>query len=203
MLKIYTYTPRGYFGSNMYLISSRDEWAVIDPSVEYARALSEHPDMSGKLRYVLLTHGHFDHILKINSWADSATEVIVGDGDAPLLSDPHLNCYLGFLGVNDGYFGAYRTVSDNETLRLGEDIIRVISTPGHTPGGVSYRIADNIFVGDTIFSGGGYGRCDLPLGDEDVLEKSIIRLITHEADGMVYPGHGEPSKLSEIIRYFM
>ena len=203
MLNIYTYTPRDYFGSNMYLISSDDEWAVIDPSIEFGKAIKEHPDILDRLRYILLTHGHFDHILKINSWADNAREVIVGAEDIQLLRDSYLNCYLGFLGVSDGYFGECRGVYDNDMLRLGSESIRVISTPGHTPGGVCYRIGDNLFVGDTIFSGGGYGRCDLPLGDIDALEKSIIKLITREADATVYPGHGQASKLSEIIRFFM
>ena len=203
MISVYTYTPQQYFGSNMYLISSGDEWAVIDPSVEYATVLRDHPEISGKLRYALLTHAHFDHIAKLSSWADMVDIVIVGAHDAPMLREAYLNCYHGFLGIEDGYFGEYKTVSDNDVLELGSDTIRVISTPGHTPGGVCYRIGDKLFVGDTIFSGGGYGRCDLPLGDIDALEKSIIRLITHEADGMVYPGHGESSRLSEIIRYFM
>ena len=120
-----------------------------------------------------------------------------------MLADPYLNCYLGFLGIEDGYYGKYRAVDDGDVLELGGVKINVISTPGHTPGGVSYRIDGHLFVGDTVFSGGGYGRCDLPGGDIDTLEKSIIKLITREADCTVHPGHGDKSKLSDIIRHFM
>ena len=202
MVKIYTYVPKGYFGSNTYLISSEDEFAVVDPSVDYNRILIGHPEIKDKIKYVLLTHAHFDHIIEINSWSEVAGEVIVGSGDASMLKDPYLNCYLGFLGIEEGYYGRYRTVNDGDILKLGEYSIRIISTPGHTPGGVSYKIDDHLFVGDTVFAGGGYGRCDLPGGDVDALEKSIIKLITREDECTVHPGHGDKAKLSEIIRYF-
>lgn len=203
MIKVYTYVPKGYFGSNTYLIASGDEYAVVDPSVNYSRVLEGHPEIKDKVKYVLLTHAHFDHIIEINSWSEIAEQVIVGRGDEKMLADSYLNCYLGFLGIEDGYFGPYTVVGDEDKLYLGDAEIRVISTPGHTPGGVCYRVEEHIFVGDTIFSGGGYGRCDLPGGDIDTLEKSIIKIITKENDGIVHPGHGDKSKLSEIITYFM
>ena len=192
------------YGSNCYLISSGDEYAIIDPSADYVNALRKYPNIKGRLKYVLLTHCHFDHILTIDQWAEACDgQVYVGAEDAPWLSDPTLNCYLGFLGINQGYHGKYNTLSDKDTLRLGDDVIDVIACPGHTPGGVSFRIGDKIFCGDTVFAGGGYGRCDLPGGDIDTLEKTLIRLITHISDGVFYPGHGPSTTLKEIVYNFM
>lgn len=203
MLKIIKLTPDGYFGSNCYLIGSDDEYAVIDPSVSYSRALAEHPEIAGRLKYILLTHAHFDHILKIDSWYEQCKRVIIGAKDIPALKDPYLNCYLGFLGVEDGFFEEAQGVHNDDILLLGGLSIRVIDCPGHTPGGVSYRIDDCIFVGDTVFEKGGYGRCDLPLGDIDALEKTLIKLLTHEADAVIYPGHGNETTIKDIVTYFM
>ena len=102
MLKIQSFTPKDYFGSNTYLISSGDDFAIIDPSVSYDTLVQEIPEVARGLRYVLLTHAHFDHILKLSEWADRAEKVIVGAEDAPALSNEYLNCYLGFLGIKDG-----------------------------------------------------------------------------------------------------
>ncbi len=203
MIEVYSFCPTDYFGSNCYLLESGGEYAVVDPSVEYGKVLDKHPEIEGKIKYILLTHCHFDHIYKINSWVTVCKNVVVGFDDARALCDSYLNGYWGFLGFNDGYFGQYKCVRDADTLELGGTPITVIGCPGHTPGGVSYRIENKIFCGDTVFAKGGYGRCDLPGGDIDVLEKTLIRLITHQADDSVfYPGHGESTTLFEIIQYF-
>ena len=202
MLKIRCFAPKDYFGANTYLVSSGGEFAVIDPSVSYDEIASQIPEL-GRVKYVLLTHGHFDHIIKLDEWAEHADEIIVGVGDGPMLSDEYLNCYLGFLGVKDGYYGRYSVGVEGDTLPLGGDIIEIREYPGHTPGGLGFRVRENLFVGDTVFADGGYGRCDLPGGDEDLLEKSLIKLFTHEADCILYPGHGKSQWLHDAIKYFM
>ena len=191
------------YGSNCYLISLDDKYIVIDPSADYFEAVRRFPDIENKIEYVLITHAHFDHFLSIKGWADVCDNIIVGADDAAALSNSHLNCYLGFLGVDDGYYGNYTTVNDGDVITVGSYKIQVIACPGHTPGGVSYKICDKIFCGDTVFAGGGYGRCDLPGGDIDALEKSIIKLITHYEDVVFYPGHGESTRLRELIYHFM
>lgn len=205
MVKVYTLEPSGYFGSNCHLICADDEYAVVDPSVDYATVISTHPEISGKVKYILLTHCHFDHILHIDSWVQQnpSAEVVIGKDDGPSLSQPMLNCYLGFLGVYDGYYGKYTPVTEGSQLSLGGKRIKVIECPGHTAGGVSYRIEDCLFVGDTLFEGGGYGRCDLPGGDFSLLEKTIIKIISREAEAKVYTGHGLNTTLSEIIKNLM
>lgn len=202
MIKINTFSPCDCFGSNCYLIGSNGEYAIVDPSVGHNEIFLQCPEAEGKVKYILLTHCHFDHILKLNEWYSICKNVYVGADDAIALGDPYLNCFLGFLGTEDGFWGEVNKINDGDTLVLGVDTIRVIGCPGHTPGGVSYRVGDNIFVGDTVFENGGYGRCDLPRGDIDVLEQTLIRLLTHEADATVYPGHGGKTTIRDIVTYF-
>ena len=204
MLNVCNLRPVEPYGSNCYLLSSAGQYAVIDPSGDYSECIKAYPEIEGKLKFVLLTHAHFDHILAINAWKDHCETIYVGAEDAEMLSDATKNCYLGFLGVDDGYYGEYKTLTDGDTLVLGNETITVIGCPGHTPGGVSYKVGNKIFCGDTVFAGGGYGRCDLPGGDIDVLEKTLIKLITHMPDDSVfYPGHGASTTLKELIYYFM
>lgn len=203
-MDIYNLSPVEPYGSNCYLLSSSGEFAVVDPSADYQSAFKKYPEIEGRVKYVLLTHAHFDHILAIDSWKDKCEAVIVGSSDAEFLSDSTKNCYLGFLGVDDGYYGSYKCVNDGDKLLLGSEEISVIACPGHTPGGVSYQIGDAVFCGDTAFAGGGYGRCDLPGGDIDVLEKTLIRLITElSSETVFYPGHGPSTTLKELVYYFM
>ena len=196
-------SPIEPYGSNCYLLSSSGEFAVADPSASYDDAVRLRPEIEGRVKYVLLTHAHFDHILAIDTWANKCERVIVGKGDELSLSDAYKNCYLGFLGVHDGYNGHYNTVSDGDTLTLGGENVQIIACPGHTPGGVSYKIGNSVFCGDTAFAGGGYGRCDLPGGDIDTLEKTLIKLITTlPTETVFYPGHGASTTLQELIYYF-
>ena len=202
-MEIYSLSPIEPYGSNCYLLSSFGEFAVVDPSANYEDAVRLYPEIEGRVKYVLLTHAHFDHILAINTWADKCESVIVGKGDGESLSDAYRNCYLGFLGVRDGYNGTYKEISDGDIIRLGNEDIHVIACPGHTQGGVSYKTGDSVFCGDTAFAGGGYGRCDLPGGDIDVLEKTLIKLITTlPSETVFYPGHGDTTTLYELIYYF-
>lgn len=204
MLEIISLRPITPYGSNCYLLSSSDEYVVVDPSADYSEAVRKYPQIDGKIKYVLLTHAHFDHMLTINSWARQCDDVIVGEEDADALSNSTKNCYLGFLGVDDGYYGSYKTVSDGDVLRFGDAKINVIGCAGHTPGGVSYQIGNDVFCGDTAFAGGGYGRCDLPGGDIEVLEKTLIKLVTQlPSESVLHPGHGTSTTLKELIYYFM
>lgn len=202
MLKINKLIPKVGFGSNCYLLELNGDWVVIDPSVSYEEALSSHPEMAGRVKYVLVTHAHFDHILSIDTWSKVVSVVCVGAADATSLSDAYRNCYLGFLGVHDGYYGEVQRLSDGDKLSFGGTFIEVIATPGHTPGAVSYKICDAIFVGDTLFERGGYGRCDLPGGDISVLEQTLIDLFTRFKQERFYPGHGNSSTFLETLKYF-
>ncbi len=199
-MEIITFTPRDYFGSNMYLVSSGSESAVIDPSVDVAKICDRLERSNLTLRYIILTHAHFDHISGIDSWVEKfpSANVVVGMGDRNMLSDSYLNCYRTFLGVNKGYYGECITVADGNILLLGEEKLTVIETPGHTPGSISLLGQDCVFVGDTVFQGGGVGRCDLPGGNFYLLRESINRLLSLPHQLTVYSGHGDKAKLEDI-----
>ena len=184
------------FQSNCYIISSDSECAVIDPCVPYEASL-----LSGELRYILLTHAHFDHILDIDNWVENTgATVIVSEHDQPSLSDPIRNCYKLYDGSERGYFGKTQGVNDGDLLPIGNETIRVISCPGHTIGSVSYLVGNDMFVGDTVFAGGGYGRCDLPTSSFTMLKDSINKICALDEGITMYPGHGTTTTIKQYKR---
>jgi glyoxylase-like metal-dependent hydrolase (beta-lactamase superfamily II) len=200
-MKVYTYTPKKYFGSNTYILISGSHGAVIDPSVSFAEASTLIKGLEVSIDYIILTHAHFDHMLKIDDWCDNtAAEVLVGVSESVALRNSIMNCYSLFMGMDTGYFGQYRVVSGGDVIRLGEESIKVIDTPGHSIGSISLVTDIGVFVGDVAFEGGGVGRTDLPGGDEEVLSMSIAKLKKLSPDTVIYSGHGNPTTV-EKIRY--
>ncbi len=203
MINVYTLTPIDTFGSNMYIIESEKEYAVIDPSVDFFIAARSYPEIKHGTKYIILTHAHFDHFLCIDTWkAQTDAEVLIGRYDAPALSDPYKNAYKIFYAKDCGYFGKYTPLDHGNELVLGNEHFKVIATPGHTPGGISLLFCDNIFVGDTVFADGAYGRYDLPGGDLEALIHSIKYLKALDGALTVYPGHGRSFYADEIKKYF-
>ncbi len=198
-MKTYFFNSTIHYGSNMYVVESSGEFAVIDPSRPFAE-ISELIGLSTeKCKYILLTHAHFDHMLFLKDWNDNTgCPVSVSSLDLPALTDSFLNCYKLFMNSNDGYFGDFLVIKNGDVLQLGEDTINLISTPGHTKGSLAFITDDSIFVGDTVFADGGVGRCDLPGGDYTQLLKSIEKLRNIQKDLIVYPGHGPKTNLSKI-----
>ena len=181
------------YGANCYIVSSGGECAVVDPSTRYMPEL-----VQGRVRYILLTHGHFDHILEVDSWREgTGAEVIVSAEDEPKLSDSMLNCYKQFFGTDEGYFGPRRTVREGDTLPLGDTSLSVSIYPGHTSGCTVYLSEGCAFVGDVVFEGGGFGRWDLPTGDRVALVESIRRITLLPEDTRLYCGHGKPTTVKE------
>lgn len=192
-MKIELLTPKHSFSSNCYLISSGDEYAVMDPSSPY-----DYAKIEGRVKYVLLTHSHFDHILEIVSWVDATgAEVIISEQEVDFLADPGRNCYRLYDGSERGYFGEARGACDGEEFTLGEEKFRLLHLPGHTIGSAAYVFDSCAFVGDTVFAGGGYGRWDLPSGDMFTLYNSIKRVKELPDSTVLYSGHGEPTTVKQ------
>lgn len=174
------------YASNTYVISSNDETAVIDPSYPYNESL-----IVGKLKYIILTHSHFDHMLEIDSWQKATgAPVLVSEYEEKAPADANYNCYKLFLGVENGYYGPVTTIHDGDELILGAETLKVIECPGHTQGSIALYSAPFAFVGDTIFEGGGFGRFDLPGGDFFKLRESLKKLTKLPEGTTVLPGHG-------------
>ena len=200
-MKVYKFSPKLYFGSNTYLVISGGEAVVIDPSVSFSEVKATLGE--AKVKYLLLTHCHFDHILMLEEWVErTGAEVIVGLLDKPGLSDPVTNCCERFLDVDCSYYGSAVGVTERDTLHFGEETVRIIATPGHTAGRVSYLIGDALCVVDNVLPSVGFGGCEFPGGNEIVLFASISHLCELEGEITVYSGHGVNTSLSEIKRYF-
>ena len=120
-MDIYNFYSEYPFGANTYVISSGDEYAVIDPAASPEKVLGELKLSPLKFKYLILTHAHFDHILFVDEWTSlTKLPVTVSEEDKIMLGDSYLNCYELFLGSKRGYNGETLTVKDGDELPLGE-----------------------------------------------------------------------------------
>ena len=139
--------------------------------------------------YILLTHGHFDHtdgVAELKKHFPEA-KVAIHTADAPMLSDGTLSLGSAF-GFPSSSVSADIILEGGETLPFGESPIKVVHTPGHTKGSVTYVIDDCMFTGDLLFYLS-VGRTDFPGGDAQELNTSICSLFDYDGDYRVYPGH--------------
>ncbi|MCR4616039.1 MAG: MBL fold metallo-hydrolase [Clostridiales bacterium] len=199
-MKIYKANGYGYLSNTYVIIEEQSgEGAVVDPG----GFSSELKDILGngeikKLKYILLTHGHYDHILGVYDIKKSYPDALVaiGEADGKCLTDPKYSL-AAHCGEIQNPVEPDITLKEGDVLTLGDTQIKVISTPGHTPGGVCYLIdKENVmFSGDTLFCMT-MGRTDLPGGDALMMEKSMQRLSSIETEYDVFPGHNRKTKLS-------
>lgn len=206
-MEIISVDTAGY-ESNCYIVSSSSAAVVIDPSTSAERILSELRKRELNICAILLTHGHFDHILRADALrAATGAPLCVHALDAELLSDGAKNASLPFLGRDLRIGEPDSLISDGDIISVGDESILVIHTPGHTKGSVCFDLGDAMLTGDTLFSHG-FGRCDLYGGDRSALADSIKRLyaLSLSSDRKIYCGHGEPSTLraalNELNFYF-
>ena len=190
MLKIHTLTL-GLYQTNTYIIHEENtkSCCVIDPGYQANTILEKLDALGLTLEAILLTHGHFDHVGAVKDLAaDTDCRVFLCAEDTAL--PPMLTA--GPLYYTDTY-------ADGTILNIAGLHIRVIHTPGHTPGGVCLLVDDVLFSGDTLFAGG-CGRTDLG-GDWSTLVRSLKRLSQIEGYFKVLPGHGESTTLAYEKRY--
>lgn len=177
--------------NNNYLIIDEEskDAALIDCSSYDENILIELKKQGAKLKYVLLTHGHFDHIGGLNNIPENV-EVLMHSGDIEWVEQ--VNNYLPMIGMPSMEVPKIdKFISDSEIIKLGNTTIKVIHTPGHTQGGVCFYIKGHLFSGDTIFRES-VGRCDLPGGNFSQIIKSIEnKIFTLPDDTIIYPGHGK------------
>ena len=190
MLKLKLYTPPT-FAANCYILKDEEsgEALVVDPGVCDSRfeAMLRETGIS-KLRYILLTHGHFDHIFGVSELKKNfGGDIVIHEADAECLGNEKASLAYYFReGQNRDK--ADITVSDGDELAFGKYTIEVMHTPGHTPGCVCYIIEDMMFSGDTLFKGS-IGRTDFPHSDVKQMIASLRKLVAIEGDYNVYPGH--------------
>lgn len=185
--------PLGALQTNSYLICNQNtkEAIIVDAGARPARLLEKAADY--QVKAVLLTHAHFDHIAGLHEIREATgAPVYLHSSEQEWLSDPKLNG--AFLWPMVGEFvkseEAEFILEDGQTLELAGFEISVLHTPGHSPGGVSFRIGEHVFSGDALFSGS-IGRTDLPGGNYEQLIQSVKeKLMVLPDDTVCYPGHG-------------
>jgi len=179
--KIITYE----MDQNCYLIKNGDKGILIDPGIDTEKILKDTEDI--EINYILLTHCHYDHVFSCNFMEKK----IVGSLNcSENLKNPSI--VLCNVSIENG---CDIILKDNEEKEFDGIKVKCIYTPGHTNGCVCYMIGDNLFSGDTLFKRS-IGRCDLPTGNLQKLEKSIRSIIYKLNDDIVvYPGHGEATTI--------
>ncbi len=172
--------------------------AVVDPGGNHAadKILSMATANNIEIKYILLTHAHFDHMLSLEDLREkTGAPLALHKFDAETITDPELTFMAQYGGAKEGSKPAEIILEDCDIITLGETKIEVIHTPGHTAGSVCYKSGDTIITGDTLFRGN-IGRCDLYGGDEMAMDESLRRLIALAGDYKLYPGHGSTTTLS-------
>ena len=177
-------------GNNNYLIVDEEsgEAALVDCSARDENIPLMIKELGAKLKYILLTHGHFDHVAGIRN--NPEVKTVMHEDDLGILSK--VNTYMPMFGMPEMTIPRVDVfVKDGDILKLGNLEIKVIHTPGHTQGGICYLADSKLFSGDTIFRES-VGRCDLEGGNFDQIVESIEnKIFTLPEDTMIYPGHGK------------
>ena len=195
------------FESNCFIIHNGADAFVVDPSTSEQKVLWALEKNGLTLKGILLTHGHFDHILRAQELRDATgAPLYIHELDAEMLTDSIKNAFKTFTGREFTISGADVLLHDADEITLGDEKIKVIHTPGHTKGSVCYDTGDSLITGDTIFAEG-FGRYDLYGGDVSALKHSIQKLteMAKTENRWIYPGHGNTSTLrqaTENLKYY-
>jgi len=187
-----TRLPLGIYQTNCYIIHDEHSktCCVLDPGGEAKKVLELLQNRNLTLEAILLTHGHFDHVGAVKDLHEAT-------GCKVYLCTEDLSMPAKFTAGELVYTDPY---GEGDVLHLAGLTIRVLHTPGHTPGSVCLLVDDTLFSGDTLFAGS-CGRTDLPGGNWATIRKSLARLSSLEPNYWVRPGHGESTTLAQEKRY--
>lgn len=175
--------------------SKTKEAVVIDPGGDADTILLSLADAKLKVKYIINTHGHFDHVSANGKMKDATgADILIHPLDAPMLEK--LSSNAAFFGVSvENSPPCDQTLEEGDTVSFGDIALKVIHTPGHTPGGISLYTNGVVFVGDTLFAGS-IGRTDFPGGNFNTLISSIkTKLFKMEDDIRVFSGHGPETSI--------
>ena len=187
--------PVGHLMTNCYIVTDEKtlECAVIDPGDESNTILWYLEDNRLTCRAILLTHGHYDHV--------GAVDVLHEETGAPVYlheaDDGNALTFDGYVYTAPAGSVHYK---EGDTVTVGGLTFQVLETPGHTPGGVTLKVEDALFTGDTLFHGS-CGRTDMPGGDMEQELRSLAKIAALPGDYEVYPGHMDSSTLDFERRF--
>lgn len=184
--------PAGIYAANCYIIYSETtkDGIIVDPGGDADVILNTIKENNLKIKHIVLTHGHGDHIGGVMELLDVLkVPLLVHEDDVKMISDAKMNLSnimpIGAIELNPD-----KILKDRDIIPFGDLEAEIIHTPGHTLGGICIKIGDNLITGDTLFQGS-IGRTDLEGGDYDTIIKSIKEnLLVFPDDTIVWPGHG-------------
>jgi hydroxyacylglutathione hydrolase len=172
--------------------------AVIDPGGDEKKILAEIKDKGYVVEYIIATHGHPDHVCG-NRILQEATgaKIVMHQLDSLFFNKPEVRNYFSMLGLEPSP-PVDREVEEGESIEIGTVSLKIIHTPGHTPGGMCLYNAPDLITGDTLFVGG-LGRTDFPGGShEELLHSITTKLLVLPEETVVWPGHGYGGSRSTI-----
>ncbi|NLW65821.1 MAG: MBL fold metallo-hydrolase [Clostridiales bacterium] len=190
----------GSIQANCYIVTDEKtlDCAVIDPGAESNTIMNYLEENRLKCRFILLTHGHFDHTGAVEE-IQKQTGAVICINSMDIARKPFELAYKYKLPRCGATF-----ISEGDTLRVGSLSIDVLETPGHSEGGVTFRCDGALFTGDTLFRDS-IGRTDFPGCSYKSMMSSLRKLYNLKGDYEVYPGHMEPTSLERERRcnYFI
>lgn len=189
--------PTGRMDGRTYLLVCGEarEAAAVDADINLDAILSILASEGAALKYILLTHCHYDHISSSDALREkTGAKAAIHRLELPALSDPCVN-----LSAFGGELITGRQVDivleEGSAFRLGNLHIQTLHTPGHTPGSCCFLAGGSLFTGDTLFRGS-YGNTTLPGGDMGALMASAARLLSLDGKLTAYPGHGDATTIA-------
>lgn len=192
----------GVMGANCYLIGCPEtkKAVIIDPGAEGQSIHRWIIEKGYHVEYILLTHGHLDHIGAVDELRDTlGAKVGIHAMDAEMLTNGQKNL-SAYMGSSIEMKPADVLLEDGQTLTVGKMAIKVIATPGHTLGGVSFLTSEGLISGDTLFDGS-IGRTDFPGGSmEQIIDSIKQKLLVLPEETRVYPGHGDTTTIGREKR---
>jgi len=195
----------GLVRTNCFIVYTEDtkKAVIIDPAADSRRIIEELEELRVTPEAILLTHGHFDHMLAADSLRNRyQIPICILEEEAGLLEQPGLNCSEHFLRMSYGT-SADELLADGQQLPYLDGKLKVIATPGHTAGSCCYYAEEEhiLFSGDTLFQGS-IGRTDLPTAKASMISVSIReKLFVLPGETLVLSGHGEDTTIEEEMQH--
>lgn len=192
--------PNGTLQANCYIVETEHAAVVIDPGYMERQLSSYVAENPNKIKFIMLTHRHFDHLAAASALKKlTGAKIVINELDEGGLYSDLLSLGSmagGFYNKADSDAHADIYVDEGDTVTAADMVFKVLYTPGHSEGGICFLIDNILFSGDTLFKGS-IGRTDFPSSNMAEMRQSLDRLCTLPDETIVYPGHGEATTIGQ------